>query len=229
VASTYYQLDAEPLPAVYSGPFLLGEGAHSIYYYAVDNIDNLGEGRTAQLRVDGTAPGSALKLHGLPVSPGATVYATTEDLITLAAADAISNGVTSGLATTYFLVDVSPEDCEYAEWAGGGINGMGSCENIFYARPFSLPVGEHTIYYQSVDNVRNAEAGKSVFITIIDKNATPQESAWRATQFYKRISESLKNTPGEPTGAPGKSRGLLPDDNTHGGQRQEQVSPGHGR
>ena len=167
MASTYYQLDAEPLPAVYSGPFLLGEGAHSIYYYAVDNIDNLGEGRTAQLRVDGTAPGSALKLHGLPVSPGATVYATTDDLITLAATDTISNGVASGLATTYFLVDVSPEDCEYSEWAGGGINGMGSCENSFYARPFSLLAGGHTIYYQSVDNVRNAEVGKSVFINVL--------------------------------------------------------------
>ena len=194
MASTYYQLDAEPLPAVYSGPFLLGEGAHSIYYYAVDNIDNLGEGRTAQLRVDGTAPGSALKLHGLPVSPGATVYATTEDLITLAAADAISNGVTSGLATTYFLVDVSPEDCEYAEWAGGGINGMGNCENSFYARPFSLPAGGHTIYYQSVDNVGNKEAGKRVFVSVSAKRAAPQESAQRAAEFYKRISESLKNT-----------------------------------
>jgi len=212
VASTYYLLDAEPTPAclgtaydpaaapgscpnpLYDGPFRLNEGIRSIYYSAVDKIGNIGEGRFAQLRVDSTPPESALLLNGLPIAPGATVYAATTDLITLAATDAISNGVTSGLATTYFLVDVSPEDCEYAEWAGGGINGMGNCENSFYARPFSLPAGGHTIYYQSVDNVGNKEAGKRVFVSVSAKRAAPQESAQRAAEFYKRISESLKNT-----------------------------------
>lgn len=170
-ASTYYQLDAEPVPAVYNGPFRLGEGEHSIHYYAVDKIDNLGESKTAQLRVDSTPPESMLLLNGQPIASGATVYATTADFTTLVATDTVSNGVYSGLTTTYFLVDVSPEDCKYAEWAGGGINGIGSCENSFYAAPFSLPVGWHTIYYQSVDNVGNREVGKSAYITVSAEQA----------------------------------------------------------
>ncbi len=165
-ASTYYQLDAEPAPKIYDGPFPLGEGAHAIHYYAIDKIDNLGETNFAQLRVDSTPPESALELNGLPIAPSATVYATTADFITLVATDTISNGVMSGLATTYFLVGVSPEDCEYSEWASGGINGMGSCENSFYSGPFNLPVGGYTIYYQSVDNVRNAETGKAIYIEV---------------------------------------------------------------
>jgi len=168
VASTYYQLDAEPIPVVYNGPLLLNEGARSIYYYAVDKIDNIGEGKVAQLRVDSTPPASALKLNGLPIASGATVYANTADFITLVTTDAVSNGVSSGLTTTYFLVDVSPEDCEsYWSSGSGGINGMGSCDNSFYAAPFNLPPGKHTIYYQSVDNVRNMEAGKSAFIEVL--------------------------------------------------------------
>lgn len=184
VATTYYLLDVEPTPVcmgaayrpaatpgscqnpLYNGPFQVREGIRSIYYYAVDKIGNIGDGKFTQLRVDSTPPESALKINGLPIASGATVYAAAADIITLMSTDTVSNGVASGLTTTYFLVDVSPEECEYNEWYSGGLNGMGSCENMFYSAPFSLPAGEHVLYHASKDNVGNKEIFKTLNIVV---------------------------------------------------------------
>lgn len=184
VASTYYLIDAAPTPAcmgiaytpaampgscqnqIYSGNFQLTEGIRSIYFYAVDKIGNIGDRKSTQLRVDSTPPESALKINGLPIASGTTFYAAAADIITLESTDTVSNGVASGLATTYFLIDVSFEDCEYSEWNSGGLNGMGSCENMFYSAPFSLPAGEHVIYHTSKDNVGNKEPLKTLNIVV---------------------------------------------------------------
>lgn len=42
-------------------------------------------------------------------------------------------------------------------------------------------------------------------VSVSDKSGTPQESAMRAAQFYKRLSQSLKNQQSEPVGAAGSS------------------------
>ncbi|MDO8805229.1 MAG: IPT/TIG domain-containing protein [Elusimicrobiota bacterium] len=183
VASTYYLLDAEPTPEclaaaynpsaasgtcqnpLYNGPFQVSEGVRSLYCWAVDKIGNVGAGGLVELRVDGTPPVSALEINSNMIAAGSTVYATTADVITLVAADTVSNGVASGLTTTYFLVDVSNDNCGYMDWFGG-VNGMGTCANRFYGGPFSLPAGEHVISFQSEDNAGNLENLKTVYFNV---------------------------------------------------------------
>jgi len=189
VASTYYLLDVEPTSGclataynpgaapgscenpLYTGPFEIAEGTHSLSHWAVDNIGNIGLRETMGLRVDGTAPESVLEMNGTPITPGTTVYATTADTITLSGADIMSNGVISGLSTTYFLVDISTEECDYSDW-DGGVNGMGTCENQFYGGPFSLSEGDHVIYYLSQDNVGNLEPMETAYITVEAANSS---------------------------------------------------------
>ncbi|MDO8806201.1 MAG: FG-GAP-like repeat-containing protein [Elusimicrobiota bacterium] len=122
--------------------------------------------------MDGTPPVSALEINGGMIAAGATVYAATTDVITLVAMDTVSNGVMSGLTTTYFLVDITSDECSYMDWSGG-INGMGSCENRFYGGPFSLPAGEHVIYYFSQDNAGNIEPLKTVYLVVAAIDTAP--------------------------------------------------------
>ena|GEM_PF-3862560 len=187
VATTYYLVDTEPTPAclgtvydpaapggtcanpVYAGEFSLPEGRHSIYAVGVDKLGNLGAISVSSVAVDGTAPEASLAINGAPVAAGATVYAYAGDLLTLSATDyasgGVASGVTSGLATTYFLIDISPEECEYSDWTGG-VNGAGSCENRFYTGPLTLPEGEHIVYYLSEDNVGNLARLNSVMVSV---------------------------------------------------------------
>ncbi|PJA16177.1 MAG: hypothetical protein COX65_03065 [Elusimicrobia bacterium CG_4_10_14_0_2_um_filter_56_8] len=183
VASTYYLLDAQPTQEcfvaaynpeaapgtcenhLYTGPFAVAEGIRSLYHLAVDKTGNAGYGTSVELRVDGTPPVSALEINGGMIAAGATIYAATTDVITLTATDTVSNGVASGLTTTYFLVDIMSEECNYMDWSGG-INGMGTCENRFYTGPFALPEGEHVIYSLSQDNAGNLEPVKAVYLVV---------------------------------------------------------------
>ncbi|MCM2267179.1 MAG: IPT/TIG domain-containing protein [Elusimicrobiales bacterium] len=174
VATTYYLVDTEPSPAclataydpaapggtcanpVYAGAFTLPEGRHSIYHLGVDNLGNVGAVGVSSVAVDGTPPGATLEINGTNVAAGATAYVPAGAVLTLSATDYFSGGLQSGLATTYFLVDITPEECEYSDWSGG-VDGVGSCENSFYSGPLTLPSGEHVVYYMAEDNVGNVE------------------------------------------------------------------------
>lgn len=107
VATSYYKLGAEPSAgclaapetcgaAVYAGPVSLPEGAHSLYSWSSDKAGNVGGVKAAELRFDGTPPVSELALNGTPITAGATAYATSADVLTLAGADTMSNGVSNG-------------------------------------------------------------------------------------------------------------------------------------
>ncbi|MHB0995280.1 MAG: chitobiase/beta-hexosaminidase C-terminal domain-containing protein, partial [Elusimicrobiales bacterium] len=193
MASTYFLLDAGPTPECLATPynplaapgtcanhfyyetFSTTEGVHSLYYQGIDNAGNLGEPVIVTLRSDGTPPAAELALNGAPIIAGSTVYATAADTITLSAADVLSNGVASGLATTYFLIDISPEECDYLEWSGG-LNGMGTCENRYYGGPFSLPAGEHVLYFYGEDKVGNTEPLRTVYVMVGEDTTPPQSS-----------------------------------------------------
>ena len=183
VATTYYLIDAEPSTRclhapynplaqsgtcanpIYAGLFTLPEGRHSVYYVSQDKAGNYSEAKTAAIIVDATAPTSQLRLNGKTLAPGGAVSATDAEFLTLTAKDPVSNGVLSGLATSYFLIDISPEECDYSDWTGG-INGRCSCEDPSYPGPIKLPKGEHTVYYSSKDNVGNQERVKTVNIVV---------------------------------------------------------------
>ncbi|MHB0997228.1 MAG: fibronectin type III domain-containing protein, partial [Elusimicrobiales bacterium] len=193
MASTYFLLDAEPTPDCLATPynplatpgtcanhfyyeaFSATEGPHSLYYQGIDNAGNLGEPVIVTLRSDGTPPAAQLALNGAPITAGTTVYATAADTITLSAVDQLSNGVASGMATTYFLIDISPEECDYLEWSGG-LNGMGTCENRYYGGPFNLPAGEHVLYFYGEDKVGNTEPLRTVYVMVGEDTTPPQSS-----------------------------------------------------
>ena len=183
VASTYYLLGAEPTaeclstaynPAaapgtcenpLYTGAFNVPEGVRSLYRWAVDEIGNVGPVVNMALHSDGTTPAATLAINGAPITAGATVYATTADTITLTAEDIMSNGLASGWATTYFLVDVSTDNCGFMDWFGG-VNDTGTCENPYYSGPFTLSPGEHFISIRAQDNVGNQEATKTAYFVV---------------------------------------------------------------
>ncbi len=183
VATTYYLIDTAPTPgcftvqsdtnapkgscanSVYSEAFTLSEGSYTVYAQSVDKLGNYGGSISTGVYVDGTPPETNISAGGAVLAAGATGYITAADSVTITAQDVLSNGVASDIAATYLLIDITQEECDYAEGLGG-INGLGSCENPNYPGPFTLPEGEHVIYYGAVDKVGNRATGKSVTISV---------------------------------------------------------------
>ncbi|MEA3307840.1 MAG: IPT/TIG domain-containing protein, partial [Elusimicrobiota bacterium] len=165
IATIYYMVDVDSTtaqPLMYSDPFALSEGAHTVSYASVDNAGNFEDFKSEIIYIDGTTPITTIEAGGSVLGAGETAYITVQDSITLTAADPISNGVVSGIAETVFLIDRyfdevcenTPEDMSAPQ---------GTCANPNYAAAFTLLVGTHTIYYASADNVDNEEEIKSVY------------------------------------------------------------------
>lgn len=186
VATAYFLVD-EPAPAaclrksydqsaqpgtcsnpVYRGPILLPEGVHQLHYWGVDNAGNSGKITGMEVLVDGTPPTADLRINGKSILPGATIYAEPGDRISIVSADPVSNRVSSGLKTVHLLIDISLEECSYADLTGG-VDGMGSCENPIYSKPFQLPEGEHVIYYRTEDNLGNVGELQTVSVIVRDR------------------------------------------------------------
>ncbi|MEW5906313.1 MAG: IPT/TIG domain-containing protein, partial [Elusimicrobiota bacterium] len=88
------------------------------------------------------------------------------DEISLEAGDPVSNGAASGLAGLNYYVDVDPSLC--AGIAPSTSSANGTCENPAYAGPFTLPAGEHIVYYTAEDNVGNIAPVKSALVSVGD-------------------------------------------------------------
>ena len=209
LAWSYYLIDVSPescvfrfpftgpagtcLNPVYSGPFTLSVGTHTVWYRSEDNTGNSETGKSKTLYVDGDAPLVTVFAAGQAVAAGGTAYITEADSVTLTSLDPALSGPVSGVGMTVF--DVSTFTCTgFANYP----RSPGVCRKILYTEPFALPVGTHTVYYSAMDNVGNTVAVKSVIINVGAKGGIPQEAARRAAEFYKRFSQSLKNTQGEP-------------------------------
>lgn len=157
----------------YSVPFSLQEGTHTVYYFSADNARNYESIQSTAVFVDGTAPWVQLTVGTTTIDSGGTAYLTDTDSVTLTAADIPSKDIMSGLAAIHVFINVSPAECPSGH---GGINGLGSCENPYYPGPFTLPAGEHALYYQSVDNVGNISGLKTASITVHSDDITPPET-----------------------------------------------------
>lgn len=182
-ATTYYLIDILPTPeclkttydqsspsgtcanSVYTEPFTLIEGSHTVYALSVDMLGNYGEKVSWPLLVDGTPPEINFEVNGGLLPDGETAYIKATDKITLKSRDLFSKGVASGLATTYMLIDINPDECQHFEGLGGE-EGAGSCAAPLYTGPFTLSKGEHVIYYYAEDRAGNWTAVKSVKITV---------------------------------------------------------------
>jgi IPT/TIG domain/Secretion system C-terminal sorting domain len=162
VATTYYLIDNAPTQEclltpfdinavagtcanpIYTAPFMLAEGIHSLYYFSVDNRDNYETGKSTTVFIDGTKPITTLIAGGSELEAGTTAYITETDSITLTAIDHVVNGVASNVKWTGYKIDAEGEETLYTE-------------------PFTLSLGTHTVYYKSGDNVENEEEMKSVY------------------------------------------------------------------
>ncbi|HBE88453.1 MAG TPA: hypothetical protein DDW67_04850 [Elusimicrobia bacterium] len=184
VATTYYLVDAvpdqaclltprDPLAApgtcanpYYNGPFTLAEGERVIHYFSVDHLDNYETLKSTSILSDGTPPWTALYAPEGSLPPGAAVQLAAGDEISLEAGDPVSGGAAAGLAGILYYVDVEPSLCAGIVPSTSAANG--TCENPSYAGPFTLPAGEHVVYYTAEDNVGNMAPVSSVFISVND-------------------------------------------------------------
>jgi hypothetical protein len=150
---------------IYTEPFTLEEGTWSVTYFSLDRVWNAEIARADVLYVDGTPPATELKINGVAQADGASVQVAAGDTITISAEDISSHDLASGWATTHMLINITLEACE-SDGTGGGVNGIGSCENPYYPGPFTLPEGAYAIYYTAADNVGNMSDARSVFVTV---------------------------------------------------------------
>ena len=150
---------------VYSGPFSVSAGTHTVSFFAVDNVGNYGQPQTMQIRCsyDFTAPIPALAVNGTPLENGAEAQITPSDAITVTAEDPVVNGRASGVKDIYYLIDVTTDSCQAAPVMEGP---PGTCLNPLYAGPFTLDAGPHTVYYTAEDNAGNMAAVKSVRVEV---------------------------------------------------------------
>jgi hypothetical protein len=150
----------------YGGVFPLKEGAHSLYYWSKDHWNNSEPVSTRTIYADGTPPAAWASVAGSTVADGGTAYLLATDPVTLGAVDPVSNGVASDLRGIFYLVDLTLDDCPEGEPPFTGP--PGTCENPRYEGPFTLPSGEHVVYYLAQDNVGNQSPVKSAKIDVTE-------------------------------------------------------------
>ncbi|MFA6094072.1 MAG: hypothetical protein WC986_14125 [Elusimicrobiota bacterium] len=125
----------------------LSQGTHAV---SAEVADLAGNRATASSRffTDSLAPLTSLLVNGTAVSADSAVIVST-DVLGFAAVDA---GV--GLAETRYSLD-------------------GSTNEVVFTSTFSLPSGNHSLVFHSLDRVGNAEPAKGILLTILSYDVTP--------------------------------------------------------
>ncbi|MBI3553018.1 MAG: hypothetical protein HY077_10930, partial [Elusimicrobia bacterium] len=132
VVGTFISTGSSPF-ALYSGTFTLSvQGPFPIHFYSVDALGNREETRSPLVVLDVIAPVTLLLVNGAAVS-STSVSLVSTDTLSLAASD-----LGSGVATTFLSIDGGPA--------------------LVYASTFSLVPGNHTLSFQSRDNIGNVES-----------------------------------------------------------------------
>jgi hypothetical protein len=141
-------VDTQPF-AAFTSSLTLAEGLHTLLYKAFDNAGNTETAKTLSLTSDGSAPATSLAVNGQP-AVSTSVVATSTDVFSLSAADA-----GAGVFETRLALDGGPD--------------------FVYSSSGMLAVGTHTLSFFSTDNLGNAEAARSYFVTILSTvPAAPQ-------------------------------------------------------
>jgi sugar lactone lactonase YvrE len=144
---------------VYSSPFTLEEGVHTIKYYSVDQLGNFELINSITLYVDATAPLSVLVIGGPKCDEQKYPYTviSSKTSLTLLATDPVIKDVSSGVKETRYKVS--------------SISGIISDWDL-YKGSFTIVSadGDYLIEYYSIDNVLNTELIKSSTVTL-DKTA----------------------------------------------------------
>ncbi|MDT8286587.1 MAG: IPT/TIG domain-containing protein [Elusimicrobiales bacterium] len=109
---------------------------------------------------DTEPPSTALASAGDWYEEDGVVYLSSGSAAELRAVDFPLNEERSGVATTYYLVDVEPTPACLSA-AKDPLAAPGTCANPYYRAPFFLAEGERSVHYFSVDRLGNEEALKS--------------------------------------------------------------------
>lgn len=145
VENTFYSLGTGSWTN-YSGTVnASSEGENTLYYYANDNVGNAEKTKSSRFVVDLSAPTSNHAIEGIVYNSNIIAPST---IFTLSQSDNLS-----GVNRTIYSFDSGSE-----KRSSGRIG-------VSY-----LSDGEHTLYYYSVDNVKNTETKKS-FSFYLDKIA----------------------------------------------------------
>jgi hypothetical protein len=132
VAQSFYTLDGGATQTYTGAVTVSGQGTHTIAYWSVDNAGNTEAAQSAQVELDNVKPSTSITLS--PALPnGSGGWYVTAPSFTLSASDA-----TSGVASTLYRID------------------SGSTQT--YSGAVSIPDGQHTISYWSVDTAGNTES-----------------------------------------------------------------------
>ncbi len=142
VAQSFYTLDGGATQTYTGAVTVSGQATHTISYWSVDNAGNTEATGTATIKLDNVKPSTSIAFT--PASPDGSGgwYATTPSF-TLSASDA-----TSGPASTLYRID------------------SGATQT--YSGAVSIPDGQHTITYWSVDSAGNSESATTTSTIKVD-------------------------------------------------------------
>ena len=147
-ALTYYQWDADSLESWSQYTSLLNapEGTHTLYFFSQDGAGTSETVQSKSFTVDTTAPVTTITTN--PLEPDAGYGRFTNPPSISIAAD-------------------EPGSTAYYQWDADGAAGFS-----VYSDPITGLVGEHTLYYYSVDQSGNREEVKSAVIKVRDNSDT---------------------------------------------------------
>lgn len=135
--SIWFRIDSRDWQRYSGGPITIkGEGSHTLYFNATDNVKNLEGMGIAEFFVDSTPPVTTF------ASSKPSEKYTESTLFILYSSDGNGSGV----------------QCVRYKLDGGNWT--------WYRGPFSLPSGKHTITYMAVDNIGNWEVAKEIVVEV---------------------------------------------------------------
>jgi hypothetical protein len=136
VAKIMYSIDNPLLRGLYNEPFLLqGDGLHTVYYAAVDNVGNVALAQSKQVYIDDHIPSSKVTFIGKQFVNRDTLFVTSDTKINI-----ITSETGSGIQSVDYTLD--------------GIKATFTGSFVVDKE------GYHTLEYGAKDNVNNSEAEK---------------------------------------------------------------------
>ena len=139
----------------------LGDGEHTLYYYATDNVSNVATKQSVQFYLDLIPPVADIQVNGNQYK-GRYLYVSPRTKISLSATDN-----KAGVKNIYYRIDGK--------------------ERYTYSDQFNIPntLGVHTVKYDANDNVENLAANK--YLTVFMDNEAPETGiVYGKPQFFDR-------------------------------------------
>ena len=136
VAKIMYSINNPSLNMTYNDPFpISGNGMHTVYFAAVDNVGNLALAQSQQVYVDKHIPSSRVAFQGKQFVNRDTLFITGNTKISI-----VTNEIGAGIQKVEYMLDGNKAE---------------------YSAPITMDkAGFYTIEYLAKDNVNNTESTK---------------------------------------------------------------------